>query len=682
MTTFEPATKQMNPIANASLLSDYFEFGKQECISPFLQLSSRSLSTKLHLKASLLGAIFLILAFALSFSSNTLPFSNLLLVSVYFLTGSFALIEALEDLMNGDVNIDILMTLAAFSSAFLGSGMEGGLLLVLFSLSGSMEDAVSAKAKGAINSLHKLSPTKASVIESNGMLIEKSIQDIAIGTPILVKSGEVIPLDGVIIEGDAALNLAHLTGENLPVFKTIGDEVPAGGTNTEGAITIRVNRTSAHSTLARIIDLITHAQEARPKLQRFFDRLSEAYAKTIISLAVIFTFTLPYLLSIPILGHEGSLYRALAFLIAASPCALIIAIPIAYLSAISACASRGILLKGGITLDAIARCEAIAFDKTGTITTGELSLIAIEALWPNLRTVDEQIELTEVLSIASALENNAIHPIARAIVSYAKKQKIAPCLLVDFKATVGQGLKGVALLSRGKHEGKHEVIIGRPAYIAATLADEQSQALLQRAAEVKKDGEIIAALKLGNSLYLFRFTDTMRKGIANTIQTIVKRGWQVLMLTGDHEESARRVAGDLGLTEYICNMTPEEKLAKVALLSEQKGLVMIGDGINDAPALARATVGICMGKIGSTTATEAADVVLLRDNIELLDWLIGKAKDTQKIVRQNLTLATLAILIASLPALGGIVPLWLAVILHEGGTVLVGLNALRLLRKT
>lgn len=658
-----------------ALFTEFFELGQEESASPFLKPESRQWSINLTLKSSILAAIMLVASFLLSFWTHALPISNLLLIGVYFLAGIPSLIEAIEDLLNGIINIDILMTLAAFSSILIGSAMEGGLLLVLFALSGSMEDAVTSKAKGAISKLHKLSPTKACVIEADGTLIERSIKDILLNTRILIKAGQVIPLDGVVIEGTSSLNLVHLTGENMPVTKTVGDEVPSGGLNLDGALTVNVIRTSTNSTLARIIQLVTEAQEARPALQRWFDSLSRKYAITIILLSSFFALTLPFFIAIPFLGTEGSIYRALAFLIAASPCALIIAIPIAYLSAVSACARHAVLIKGGTTLDALASCHAIAFDKTGTLTTGQLTCLGIEALLPEDK---NEKRINEALNIAYTMERNAVHPIAAAIMKYAEAKQCTIAPLSDFKAVPGYGLE--AAYTNSDSSSPQSVYIGRPSYIARKLPKELQSSLLERTSAVEDQGELLAVLVIGQSPFVFQFRDTPRTNIARTIQAIQKRGMSTIMLTGDHAQSARRIAEELGIKEYYANLTPEDKLNYVSELATKMGLAMIGDGVNDAPALARATVGIGMGKVGNTAAVEAADVVLLHDNIELLDWLISKAKLTQKVVKQNLTLAALAIICASLPALGGIVPLWLAVVMHEGGTVLVGLNALRLLK--
>lgn len=650
---------------------EFFELGLQETVSPFLKPSDRQLSSHLHLKASIAAAIFLTISFIFRFFPSLLPLSNLALIFVYFFAGIPALIESIEDLFSLDINIDILMTLAAFSSLFIGSGLEGGLLLVLFALSESIEDAVTAKAKSAISSLHKLSPSKACVIEEDGLIHERALKDITAGTKILVKSGEIVPLDGQVIEGSSSVNLVHLTGENLPVTKTIGNQVPAGAQNLEGALVLIVESTSTDSSLARIINLVTHAQEAKPTLQRWFDKLSQRYASTIILLSFFFALVQPFIFSIPFLGVEGSIYRALAFLIAASPCALIIAIPIAYLSAVSACARRGILLKGGISLDALASCTSIAIDKTGTLTLGELTLAHLKPI------SQTDISTETAMSVAFALERNAVHPIANAITSKALQMPNLPKIQIEnFKSVPGYGLEGLASLP----EGAEIAYIGNLDFVAPKLPEKEASQLRKEALDMQQKGLIIAALSIGCHAFLFGFEDVIRPQIQETIEALHQRSLNVVMLTGDNTNTAKKIATQAGIKEFYAELNPEDKLRHISELSQNEKLAMIGDGVNDAPALARATVGISMGKVGSDTAIEAADIVLLHDNIELLDWLIGKAKQTQTIVKQNVILASAAILLASLPALSGIIPLWLAVILHEGGTMLVGLNALRLLR--
>lgn len=652
------------------VFEEYFELGQEEEKSPFLTADSTWYASNLSLRTALLSAALLLLSFGLRFVPGYEALSNIALLFVYFLAGTTSLIESIDDLADWDINIDVLMTLAAFSSVLIGSSMEGALLLVLFNLSHSMEDAVTSKAKGAISALKKLSPSTATILDEDGRLVERAVQDIDVGTHLLVKSGQVVALDGTVIDGISSVNLVHLTGENFPVTKKVGDTVAAGARNLEGALTIQVTHTSADSTLARIIEMVTQAQEAKPILQRWFDKMSRKYAITIISLSALFAITFPYIFHMPFLGYEGSVYRSLAFLIAASPCALIIAIPIAYLSAVGACARNGILIKGGITLDALATCKMIALDKTGTLTTGDLRVEKIEALQP---ASSEEIITAE--AIAYALERNAVHPIAKAIVADAQEQNITAAAITEFKSIPGEGLEAF-------YQGT-PVAIGHTSFIQKKIDDASvAQTVIQKSEEAKKEGKLVAFLLVGTQCYLFRMTDTLRKDMKKTIDVLQSRShFKLVMLTGDHEENASRTAHELGIKHYYANLKPEDKLAHVAKLAKEHGLAMVGDGINDAPALARATVGICMGQVGNTAAMDAADVVLLQDNIEKLDWLMSKAKKTTVIVRQNLFLAAAAIIVATTPALAGWVPLWLAVVMHEGGTVLVGLNGLRLLKK-
>lgn len=636
------------------IFEEYFE-GEEETFSPFIEPESRPWSRALSLKAALLSTLLLFLSFIFSFYET--PLSLALLIGVYFLAGIPSLIDSLEDLADFTINIDVLMTLAAFGSVLIGSPLEGGLLLVLFSLSGAMEDMVSSKAWGALKSLHKLSPTKAWVIEPSGSYLQKSVKDISVGDKILIKSGEVIPLDGEVIDGISSVNLVHLTGENLPQTKKKGDLVPAGGKNLEGALVVQVTHTSHDSTLARIINLVTHAQEAKPALAQWFDRLSGSYAKTIILLAAFFALFLPWWLSIPFLGKEGSIYRALAFLIAASPCALIIAIPIAYLSALGIAAKKGVLLKGGITLDALSKIKTIAFDKTGTLTTGELACTGFEGN-------------QEALAIAYALEVNAHHPIAKAIQSYAEEKQLKPAVIRNFRTLPGYGVEG-------ETETGEAIYLGNTDALPLPTWEYKKEAI----EAIKQSGDLLAVMKLGDKIYLFRFEDTPRPDAAATLADLKRQGLRLVMLTGDHAYSAKKIADIMGIDSFHADLKPEDKLEAIAQLAALEPTAFVGDGINDAPALARAHVGISMGKGGSRSAVDAADVVLLQDNLDRLGWLFSKAKDTQSVVKQNLALSTLAILVAAFPALLGLVPLWLAVVIHEGGTILVGLNGLRLLAK-
>jgi Zn2+/Cd2+-exporting ATPase len=634
------------------IFDEFFTSGLEESISPFLEKSSRSWAKNLTLKSSILAGFFLLGAFITRF--YFIDLSHIFLLLVYFLAGTPALLHTIEDIKNLEINIDVLMTLAAFLSFIIGSQMEGGLLLVLFAFSGAMEEAVSRKARGTLHNLNHLSPTIGTVVEKDGSLYQKSVREITIGTHLLVKAGEVVPLDGIVIDGHSFVNLVHLTGESVPVSKKVGSSIQAGSRNLDGTLTIKVTKTSSESTLSKIIQLVNEAQAMKPRLQRFLDKFSKRYAITIISLFFLFALILPFILTISFLGEEGSIYRALTFLIAASPCALIIATPTAYLSAISACARNGILLKGGITLDALARCKTIAFDKTGTLTTGKLTCTSIECLSEN-----PKFSIDEALSIAFSLERYVTHPMAEAVCSLAAKKNIKPASLTDFQSVAGFGLKG-------KIDGL-EVKMGNEAFIHPMIP-------------IEKKSEMLSFLLIGKSLFVFRFFDTIRKGTINVLKDLKKNHLQLVMLTGDHDESAHAVAQEIGIDRVYANLRPEHKVETVSNLSAENLLAMVGDGINDAPALTRASVGISMGEIGSATAVDASDIVLLQDDLSLINYLYKKAHQTMRIVRENLALALSVIFLATTPALLGFIPIWLAVLLHEGGTVLVGLNSLRLLK--
>ncbi|GAB5411252.1 MAG: cation-translocating P-type ATPase [Chlamydiales bacterium] len=627
---------------------EYFASGKAESVSPFLKPRSRKIAKNLDMKASLLSAFFLLIAFIFSFVQQNL--SDVSLTIVYFLAGTPALIHTIKDLRNLSINIDVLMTLAALLSFFIGSQMEGALLLVLFSLSHSMEHAVSAKAKGALHKLNELSPHFATIIETDGTHFEKAVREINPGEKILVKAGETIPLDGKVLSGSSFLNLVHLTGESLPIPKKVEDMVQAGSKNLDGSLTLEVTKSSNESTLSRIVKLMEEAQESKPRLQRFFDRFGRIYATSIIGLAALFAFTLP-LFGLTFLGPEGALYRALAFLIAASPCALIIATPTAYLASMSSCARSGILLKGGVTLDALSECKNIAFDKTGTLTTGKLQLLQITPYCP------------DALAIAAALESHAHHPIADAIIVKAKEENLTLPQIAKFESKAGYGLMGEV-------NGKR-VAIGHAAFI---------ESLLGKSPDFENQGKMVTLLLLGDQTYTFHFEDQLRETTKAATENL-SQNYELYMFTGDHEESAKNIAQQTGIKNYKANLRPDDKLRIITEISDKSPLAMVGDGINDAPALARAHVGISLGTIGSDTAIEASDIVILNDDLSTLSWLTKKANKTMRIVRQNLTLALSVMVLATTPAILGLVPLWMAVLLHEGGTIVVGLNSLRLLRK-
>lgn len=660
-----------NHTCNTPFFEEFFDSGLDESISPFITPSSRSYSKNLSIRASFLALLLLIFSFALSFFPHWRPLANVLLIFVYFLSGIPSLIKSCENILNLNINISVLMTLAAFLSALIGNALEGGLLLVLFSLSGAIEHNVDLMAKGALHRLHHLSPMKALLISPEGHTFEKSIKDIQEGEEIFVRAQEMIPLDGEIMEGTSSVSLDHLTGESLPIMKSVGDKVMAGSKNLEGVLTVKVSQIFRHSTLTKLIALVTQAQESSPPLQKHFDKWSDLYAKTVIALSIFFSLFLPFFSNIPFLGQEGSVYRSVAFLIAASPCALILALPVTYLSAIGSCCKKGILLKGGYSLDAFSKCRALAFDKTGTLTTGKLIVTQIESTRPN------SIERNTILSIAASLEKNVSHPISEAILKIAHEEK-APFL--QFESIQIIPGKGVEAKIRKSNE---MIAIGHPQFIQENFPGPSSELIEEKLSSVDLQSKSVAALYYKKEVFLFYLEDKIRSDLSSVISSLrEEHGLDIFMLTGDHKKNALKVAKEIQLDpEHVfADLSPQDKLRIVEEKSSSKGLAMIGDGINDAPALAKASCGIAMGKIGSTSAVDAAKIVLLQDNLSTLSWLWKKAKSTRKIIIQNLCLALFAIIVTSLSALTGFVPLWLAVICHEGSTVLVGLNGLRALK--
>ncbi|MCH9632714.1 MAG: Zinc-transporting ATPase [Chlamydiae bacterium] len=651
--------------------NEFFSSGTDATISPFLTSESRKWAKDLPLRVSIFSAFLLLAAFVTSFFSSLGSLSLLLQVFIYFLVGTPALIAAIKEIFEWKINIDVLMVFAAFMSIFIHSSLEGCLLLVLFSISSAMESFVTTKAKSTLNHLSEVAPSSANVVAANGKLKQRSIKDVKVGETIFIRAGEVIPLDGIIVEGSSMLNVSHLTGEHVPIPIKEGGEAAAGTVNLDGTLKLKVSKTGAHSTISRIIQLICDAHEARPKLQTWFDRFGQRYSIFVILSSVVFALVFPLVFKhMTYFSVEGSIYRALAYLIAASPCALIIAVPIAYISSINASAKQGVILKGGITLDTLSKIQAIAFDKTGTLTSGDLECLSVTTV------KGEPIEkdLPRILSVAMALEQHAIHPIAKAIVDYAEYRKVEAASLNNCRALPGHGIEGeIAINSQ-----MQQVAIGNIGFIISKLQGEQKKEL-EKFSNVQ--GHLVTAMLIHQEVFIFQFVDHLKPEASNVLKSLKNHlGLNLYIFSGDNDLSVERVAKNLTVDRYYGGLKPEDKLQLVEQYSQEEGLAMVGDGVNDTPALARSSIGIAMGHFGSHMANEVAEVVLIKDDLSLIEPLIIRARKTLSIVRQNVFLASLIIVGISIPALFGIIPLWLAVICHEGGTVLVGLNSLRLLK--
>jgi Zn2+/Cd2+-exporting ATPase len=653
-----------------SLFENFFESNLEDQHNPFITQSSRSIGKNLKLKASLTAAFLWVVAFVLSYSPENYPLTNTILILVYFLAGMPSLIKTIELLSKLKVNISALMTLSAFLSFLIDSKLEGGLLLVLFSTSGSLEQAVLDKAKGALQKLNKISPSRALVLNAQGIPFEKSIKDIPVGSQILVQSGEIIPLDGIVEEGTSSVSLAQITGESEPVKKKPKDAVISGSKNYNGYLLIRTTKAYSNSTITKLIDLITQAQERRPKLQKTFNKYSERYAQSVIFLSFFFSLALP-LFGLSFSGHDGSLYRSIAFLIGASPCALILALPISYLTSISTCSRNGILLKGGASLERLSECDTFVFDKTGTLTEGSLCLDKSEIIYGS-------ISQDEALTLTASIERGTTHPIATALVKEAKKRQLTLKKVNDFENLVGKGVKGSLILA----DETLDVFVGNVQRTIERVEQNYQETLQKKLEQAKEEGYTLVAFHSSKHLALFWLKDRLRPEAEGLLDLLKKRhGMQTLMLTGDHKKSAQKIASQLNFDSFFADLSPEKKLEIVENLSKKQKIAMIGDGINDAPALAMSNCAISLGKIGSQSAIDASHIVLIHEDLNSLDWLLTFSKKTSKVIKQNLFLAASAIIVTSFSALLGIVPLWLAVICHEGSTLLVGLNGLRLLKK-
>nr|BAJ89769.1 predicted protein [Hordeum vulgare subsp. vulgare] len=574
------------------------------------------------------------------------------LIAVAFpLVGVSAALDALVDIADGRIDIHVLMALAAFASVFMGNSLEGGLLLAMFSLAHTAEEYFTRKSMVDVRELKENHPEFALLLETSGdgstrfsnlSHTKVPVHDLKVGSHILVRAGEAVPVDGEVYQGSSTVTIEHLTGETKPLERTVGDAIPGGARNLEGMMIVQVPKSWEDSTLNRIVQLTEAGKINKPKLQRWLDEFGEHYSRAVVVLSLLVALLGPLLFKWPFFGNSvcrGSIYRALGLMVAASPCALAAA-PLAYATAISSLTRKGILLKGGHVLDALSACQSIAFDKTGTLTTGKLMCKAIEPIHGHLDVRNGLNDSScctpscesEALAVAAAMEKGTTHPIGRAVLDhYVGKDKDLPeVVLQSFECLPGRG--------------------------------------------------VFATLSI-TKMTLFHFEDEPRAGACEVISTLRdKAKLRIMMLTGDHESSALRVAKAVCIDEVHCCLKPEDKLNKVKAVSSRGGsLIMVGDGINDAPALAAATVGVVLAQRASATAVAAADVLLLQDNICGVPFCIAKARQTTSLVKQSVGLALSCILLAALSSVLGFLPLWLTVLVHEGGTLLVCLNSIRAL---
>lgn len=584
-------------------------------------------------------------------------------VVAYVAGGYFGLVAGLKSLRELEINVDILMLLAAGGAAIIGSWPEGATLLFLFSLSNVLQSYALGRSRRAIRKLLDLRPATAHVVRG-GEEVEVLVETLAVGETVIIRPGENIPVDGIVTSGESLVDQASITGESVPVEKVSGDQVFAGTVNQHGALEVEVSKQAQDTTLAKIIRLVEDAQEEKAPTQRFLDRFEQYYA-----MAVIAGVTL--IIAIPVLAFgrpfEPTFYRGMVLLVVASPCALVISTPASILSAIADSARKGILFKGGAHLENAAMVKVIAFDKTGTLTVGK----------PRVTDVIPADGFTEgeVLSLAAAVESRSEHPLAEACVVEAEARELALPPASDFLAQPGMGVKarveGQTVLVGSRRMMQREGIIVKGEF------EEHIQRL-------ENEGKTVLLVHNHTCIGAIGVADRVRPQAAETIKALKQAGIErVAMLTGDNERVANSIAQQLGVDEVHAALMPDDKVRVVKDLRERYGAVaMVGDGVNDAPALATASIGIAMGAAGTDVALETADVVLMADDLSKLPYVLRLSKKARRIVWQNIafSLAVIVLLImGTFGVFGQTLPLPLGVVGHEGSTVLVVLNGLRLL---
>jgi len=620
-----------------------------------------------------LGLLFLIAAFTVEKISGVGWLTHGLYFGAYLFTGQEGVKSAIASLREKVLDVDVLMVLAALGAALVGAPFEGALLLFLFSFSNVLQRYAMERTHRAIESLLKLRPDTASV-KRGGAVIEVPVEDLQIGETVVVKPGGQIPVDGELSEGETHVDESSLTGESMPVTKHAGSKLFAGTINQSGGIELTVTKRSDDSALARMVKLVAEAQAEKSQAQRFLEKAEQWYAMGVI-LFTIGVFLVPWLLW----GETfaTAFYRAMTIMVVASPCALIISTPATVLSAIGGAARRGILIKGGSHLERASTIDIVAVDKTGTLTVGKPSLT--EIVTPQGSQVfgnELPAAAKELLRVAAALESKSEHPLARAIVVAAEKAGIAAPPATAFQSTAGKGAEATV-------EGKRYVI-GSERWFRENQAagfaslSESSKTLLEKGRTCVwmglRDGDSVTALAV------LAMADTIRPEARELTAQLHRHGVKkVVMLTGDHRLVAKTIADEAGIDEVRAELLPEDKLRVISELKKEGRVMMVGDGVNDAPALATSDLGVAMGGAGTDVAMETADVVLMGDRLENIPLLLSHSRRARRVLIQNLTLASSVILVLIIAALGFELPLPIGVIGHEGSTVIVCLNGLRLL---
>ncbi|NLC06994.1 MAG: cadmium-translocating P-type ATPase [Syntrophomonadaceae bacterium] len=559
-----------------------------------------------------------------------------------------------------ELDMNTLMMLAVLGAVAIGQLEEGAVVVFLFSLGNALQGYTLDKTRNSIRALMELTPNEA-LVRRNNQEMMLPVEAIRLDDTVIVRPGERIPMDGRVVRGASTVNQAPITGESLPVDKQPGDEVFAGTINEQGALEIAVTKLAKDNTLARIIHLVEEAQGQRAPSQQFIDKFARYYTPLVIMAAALVAIIPPLAFNQP---FNRWFYEALAMLLVACPCALVISTPVSIASAISSAARNGVLIKGGAYLEEIGNLSAIAFDKTGTLTQGKPQVTDILPLNGSSR--------EELLTLASAIESRSGHPLGEAIVNYAKEQGISFPSVTRFEAVLGKGAQGE--------------VYGRKYFIGKVGFFQERGISLDKAEaaiyQLQQEGK--TAMVLGDEekiLGLIAVADGLKNTSRAAIEQLKKTGLKkVVMLTGDNERTARAIASNLGVDEVKADLLPKDKAVAIKkLMAEHAKVAMVGDGVNDAPALASATVGIAMGAAGTDTALETADIALMTDDLSKLPYTINLSRRTQRIIKQNIVLSLAIKGVILLLVIPGWLTLWLAIVGDMGSSLLVTLNGMRLL---
>ena len=620
-----------------------------------------------------LGLLFLIAGLIVEKAAGISPATHSLYTAAYIFAGQKGVRSAIASLREGVLDVDVLMVLAALGAALIGAPFEGALLLFLFSFSNVLQRHALERTQKAIESLLTLRPSEASV-RRNGATVRVAVEELEIGEIVIGRPREQIPVDGVISEGSTNVDESSLTGESMPVAKSLGSPLFAGTINQSCGIELTVSKRSEDSALARMVKLVAEAQAEKSGTQRFLEKAEQYYAMGVIGFT-IGVFLVPYLFQSESFGT--AFYRAMTIMVVASPCALIISTPATVLSAIGGAARRGILIKGGSHLETASKIDIVAIDKTGTLTVGKPSLTEIvTAGGVHEITAPLPAAVTALLRAAAALEAKSEHPLAHAIVKSAEALGITLPEATDFQSTAGKGAEATIETTRYL-VGSERLFRELNASGAASLA------AISQPLQAKGKTCVWLGTRVGDDVTaqaLLVMADTIRPAARQLADELHRLGVKkVVMLTGDQRLVAEAIALEAKVDEVHAELLPEDKLNVIRQLKLEGTVMMIGDGVNDAPALAISDIGVAMGAAGTDVAMETADIVLMGDRLENIAILVGHARRAKRVLSQNLIFASGVIVVLIISALGFALALPLGVVGHEGSTVLVCLNGLRLL---